>query len=255
MSVSKRKKNSFLQFYRLWCQLSVRILRTVTCEVKKNIFVVLGLLPGSKLLPGKSCKDILARKTAAVSGTYWINPTSNKLFQVYCDMETRGGGWTLVYSYTFKNYNSFGSGSNAVTPRPNWPASRANIPISTTPPLSESSLGAVDWNVWKDIGKDFMVKSNINNWIVCQPRGGRITTKKQGSLSCQNIKKVATACNGVAPDRMYWYSPGPSLNNYSHSYYFDGDTRGSWPTHDPCGKNQLNHKKGVSNPGGQIYLR
>ena len=170
-------------------------------------------------------------------------------------MQTRGGGWTLVYSYTFTNYNSFGSGSNAITPRPNWPASSANVPISTTPPHSESSLGAVDWNVWKDIGKDFMVKSNINDWIVCQPRGGSIVTHKEGSISCQHMKNVATACSGVVPNRMTWYSRGPYLSASSIHYYFDGDTRGNWPTHDPCGKNKENHKKRVSDPSGQIYLR
>ena len=170
-------------------------------------------------------------------------------------MQTRGGGWTLVYSYTFTNYNSFASLSNAVTPRPSWPASDANVPISTTAPLSESSLGAVDWNVWKDIGKDFMVKSNINDWIVCQPSGGSIVTKKDGSLTCQNVKNVATACSGVAPHRMYWFSRGPYLYASWLYYYFGGNTRGSRPTHDPCGKGKLNHKKGVSNPGGQIYLR
>ena len=170
-------------------------------------------------------------------------------------METHGGGWTLVYSYIFTNYNSFGSSSNAVTPRPNWPASGANVPISATPPLSESSRGAVDWNLWKDIGKEFMVKSNINDWVVCQPSGGSIVTKTAGSLSCQNVKNVATACSGVAPYRIIWYSRGPSVHGSSFYYYFDGDTRGNWPTHDPCGKDSQNHKKGVSNPGGQIYLR
>ena len=172
-------------------------------------------------------------------------------------METHGGGWTLVYSYTFTNYNSFDSTSNAVTPRPNWPASYASVPISTTPPLSESSLGAVDWNLWKNIGKEFMVKSNINDWIVCQPNDGSMVTKKRGhrSLSCQNVKNVATTCSGVAPDSMYWYPRGPSLFASSWYYDFDGSTRGGWPTHDPCGKNNKNQKKGVSNPGGQIYLR
>ena len=170
-------------------------------------------------------------------------------------METHGGGWTLVYSYTFTNYNSFTSGSNAVTPRPNWPVSNANVPISTTPPLSESSLGAVDWNLWKEIGKEFMVKSNINDWVVCQPSGGSIIAKKHGSLVCQNIKNVATSCSGVAPNHISWRSYGPSLFASSFYYYFDGYTRGAWPTHDPCGAGHQNHQKGVSNPGGQIYLR
>ena len=170
-------------------------------------------------------------------------------------METHGGGWTLVYSYTFTNYSSFMSGSNAVTPRPNWPASDANVPISTTSPLSESSLGALNWNLWKDIGKEFMVKSNINDWIVCQPSGGNIVTNKQGSLSCQNVKNVATTCSGVVSYRIFWVSRGPSLYASWDYYYFDGGARINWPVHDPCGKRNQNQKKGVSNPGGQIYLR
>jgi hypothetical protein len=100
-----------------------------------------------------------------------------------------------------------------------------------------------------------MIKSNINDWIVCQPNDGSLVTKTQGSMSCQNIKNVATACSAVAPSRITWYSRGPSFFASSLYYYFDGSTRVSWPTHDPCGKVGANHKKGVSNPGGQIYLR
>ena len=171
-------------------------------------------------------------------------------------MQTHGGGWTLVYSYTFTNYNSFASPSNAVTPRPNWPAKHANVPISTTPPLNESSVGAVDWNDWKDIGKDFMVKSNINDWIVCQPVNGSIVTEKDGSISCQNIKNVAAACSGVVPNKMWWNSGGLSLSASRRNYYFfNGRTDKFSPIHDPCGREKPNHKTGVSNPGGQIYLR
>ena len=100
-----------------------------------------------------------------------------------------------------------------------------------------------------------MVKSNINDWIVCQPRDGSIVTKKEGSLSCQNMKNVATACSSVVPYRMRWHSRGPVLYESSHYYYFDGDTRRRFPQHDPCGKARANQKTLVSNPGGQIYLR
>ncbi len=170
-------------------------------------------------------------------------------------METHGGGWTLVYSYTFTNYNSFQTRRNAITPRPNWPAHRANVPVSTTPPLSESYYGAVDWNLWKDIGKEFMIKSNINDWIVCQPISGSLVTRKHGSVSCLNIKNSTTTCTGVAPKRVQWWSYGPAITASSYFYFFEGYTGASWPTHDPCGKDRTNQKKGVSNPGGQIYLR
>ena len=177
-------------------------------------------------------------------------------------MDTLGGGWSLVYSYTFTNYESFNSWSNAVTPRPNWPAYRSNVPISTTPPLNESSLGAVDWDYWNDIGHTLMVKSNINDWIVCQPDGGSIVVYKNGSMICQNIKNVATTCSDVVPHKVGWHACGPGLHISSWSsflYFFDGNTDSCWPQHNPCGiwrHNAGTHqKKGVSGPGGQIFLR
>ena len=160
-------------------------------------------------------------------------------------METVGGGWSLVYSYTVTDHNDFALLKNAVIPRPNWPARLANVPISTTPPLSESSRGAVDWNLWKTNGQEFMVKSNINDWIFCRPSVGSVF----------EMKSAAPRSDDVKPNRMLWYPVGLSLENTWTYYFFEGSKNAIWSTHDPCGNNGNYQIKGVEIPTGQIYIR
>ena len=45
--------------------------------------------------PAVSCKDIYECNPNAPSGRYWLN-TSTVPIQVFCDMETDGGGWTVL---------------------------------------------------------------------------------------------------------------------------------------------------------------
>ena len=197
---------------------------------------------------------------SVASGVYWIDPDGGyhgNAFEAYCDQKTDGGGWTLVWSYTLTDYKNFNSGSNAVTPRPTWTASGANTRVSTTVPLSETHYEAMDFALWRTIGNQALIKSNINNWIACQEGSGSIVRQKAGSLSCKLVKQVSTKCSGVLPKSLIVsYSCGPYLWTPNGMYYFfDGITTGHWPIHDPCGASNANQLKDVANPHGNLFIR
>ena len=159
------------------------------------------------------------------------------------------------------------SGTNAVTPRPSWPAN-GDIPESRTVPLSETQWGAMGFSLWKQIGDEFMAKSNINHWIACKEESGSLVEYRAGNLSCRVVKNIAPVCHNVAPDEIRVLTKeaagnyGPHLYNSKSPtwlktyYYWESSTKsGNWPTHDPCGRNGLSHVKNVPNPHGNIYIR
>ena len=175
-------------------------------------------------------------------------------------METDGGGWTLVWSYKFTDYDTFSSSLNAITPRPNWQINSAlNVPVSVTPPLDETDFNAMNFSIWKQLGRQVLIKSNINNWLVCHPGTGSLVDWQEGSVKCQVVKNVTDTCqDSPAPSRfvpIHSQTFGPIFSSSNIYYYFDGYTLMHWPTHDPCGKNELNHLKNVDNPHGNIFIR
>ena len=117
-----------------------------------------------------------------------------------------------------------------------------------------------DW--WKEIGEDFLVKSNINHWISCLPSGGSLVTLTAGAISCNVVKNIVTGvCENNAPYELV-ISPSlapyvlPSLRKASGVYYhFDTLTHANWPCSDPCASTSTNHLSNVQQKTGAVYIR
>jgi len=54
--------------------------------------------PISKELPF-DCQDVQRQYPASLSWSYRIYPTQTNAIDVYCDMDTADGGWTVIKIY------------------------------------------------------------------------------------------------------------------------------------------------------------
>ena len=153
----------------------------------------------------------------------------------------------------------FNSANNFLSPSPDWSYKPSNpdLPISKSSQLSEDELGSMEYELWKEIGNNFMIKNTVNNWLVCYPDGGSLVNMVNGGINC-NISKVIVEgnCEDVTPTsiQMDGSSIGLKTQNGIY-YYFYTKGSGTWAVSDPCGQSGLNQLDGVPNPAGWLYAR
>ena len=170
------------------------------------------------------------------------------------------GSHTGIY---FSALNAdLGSPGNAVSPRVTWPVTLPAkedelVAASTTPPSHLQQYGALNFPLWQNIGEEFMVKSNVNNWIACTPNTGSFSRWIEGSINCRMIKSITSICPNLPNEAFsFGISPtGPAVRAKKLFYYFESDPATKYPAHDPCGLTQANNNLPGIHPEGQIWLR
>jgi concanavalin A-like lectin/glucanase superfamily protein/uncharacterized protein DUF2341/fibrillar collagen-like protein/fibrinogen beta/gamma subunit family protein len=133
---------------------------------------------GAKTNPGASCSDILARKTDAPDGKYWIDPTGGSIsdkFEVYCDMTREGGGWSLAariykdnsdFLYTDTEWNTTGTEFGSMEP------DETDFRSSVFGNLDKTQLMICDDHTYGcNVDSDFSSLETLSETIAAAPEG------------------------------------------------------------------------------------
>lgn len=91
-----------------------------------SVYCPITLSPyGTKENPATNCKDLLTKVPLSKTGVYYVDPdgaAGDAAYQVFCDMTTDGGGWTLVW-------NNLRGGAGKPMTNLGWVAATTTLPM------------------------------------------------------------------------------------------------------------------------------
>ena len=89
------------------------------------------------------------------------------------------------------------------------------------------NFNAMNFSEWKQLSSRVLIKSNINNWLVCEPGTGSLVHWQHRSMSCQIVKRVTGTCDmTLATSNIETKGHGPffySTNDWATVYYYFDD--------------------------------
>jgi type II secretory pathway pseudopilin PulG len=158
---------------------------------------------------GATCNAIKTANPSATDGIYWIRPNALPAAQVFCDMTTDGGGWTLVLN----------NGAYPTPPKPNWIQGTTQNTITGT---ISSSLDSFDQilgvGYWNDIGSSMRLEQGASHASLSHKATYTFSLNSGDyyrlSMSNQAILLTAT---GTATPGIYSYHNGAQFVAYDRA--------------------------------------